>query len=65
MRQYSGKVLLTQRRLRKGWKDMRDDLVEECPLSSARMQVGGGHVPHMSKKQKKPVDWTDGDRGED
>lgn len=30
VKENSSKVLLTECHLRKGWKDMRDDLVEEC-----------------------------------
>ena len=30
VKENSKKVLLTECHLRKGWKDMRDDLVEEC-----------------------------------
>lgn len=34
------------------------------PLGSARVKVGGGHVPHVAKEQKKPVGWMNGVRGE-
>ena len=30
VKENSSKVLLTECHLRKGWKDLRDDLVEEC-----------------------------------